>query len=67
MKFKTEITLLLSAIGLYILSAFCYSYEALREGWLPFINYPYKDYALPLAVLASILLVIAAISYSKRK
>ena len=65
LRFKTEISLLLLAIILYILSAFCYSYEA--KGMLPVINYPYRDYALPLAIIASVLLVIAAILYSKRR
>jgi len=66
LKFKTEITLLLLAILLYILSAFCYSYEVLEQGLNPVIN-PYRDYALPLAGVASALLLIAAILYSKRK
>jgi len=61
LKFKTEIFLLLSAIILYILSAFCYSNEETT------INYPYKAYALPLAIIASIILVIAAILYQRRK
>lgn len=67
LKFKTEISLLLLAIILYILSAFCYSLEESSQDMLPVINYPYIDYALPLAVIASVLLVIAAILYSKRK
>lgn len=67
LKFKTEISLLLLAIILYIFSGFCYSYEAPWQDNLPVINYPYGDYALPLAITASALLVIAAILYSKRK
>jgi uncharacterized membrane protein len=66
LKFKTEISLLVLSIALYILSAYCYSYEALAEGTAS-IYYPYKDYAVPLIVVASALLVIAAISYSKRR
>ena len=65
MKFKTEISLLILAIILYIVSAFFYSYEP--QDWLPLVNYPYRDYAIPLAIVASVLLVIAAILYSKRK
>jgi len=67
LKFKTEIFMLLSAIILYILSAFCYSYEESSQDMLPVINYPFRGYALPLAIIASILLVVAAILYSKRK
>jgi len=55
------------AIALYMLSAFFYSYEASSQGLLPFINYPFKDLAIFLAVVASALLVIAAILYVKRK
>ncbi|MGQ9641680.1 MAG: hypothetical protein ACUVUF_06105 [Candidatus Bathycorpusculaceae bacterium] len=66
MKFKTEILLLVLSIALYILSAYCYSFEALAEGTTS-IYFPYKDYAIPLIVVASALLVTAAISYSKRR
>lgn len=67
LKFKTEIFLLLLAIIIYIVSAFCYSYEAPWEDNLPVLNYPYRDFAIPLAGVASALLVIAAILYSKRR
>jgi phenolic acid decarboxylase len=67
LKFKTEIFLLLLAIALYIASAFFYSYEATWEGNIPVLNNPYRDYAIPLAGVASALLVIAAVLYSKRK
>jgi len=67
LKSKTEIFLLLLAIILYIVSAFCYSYEAPWEDNLPVLNYPYSDFAIPLAGVASALLVIAAILYSKRR
>jgi hypothetical protein len=53
------------AIILYIVSAFFYSYEP--QDLLPVVNYPYRDYAIPLAVVASVLLVVGAILYSKRK
>jgi hypothetical protein len=57
------------AIILYIVSAFFYSYEVWEQGWLPGISnpYPYRDYAIPLAMVASALLVVGAILYSKRK
>jgi len=67
LKFKVEISLLLLVIILYIVSAFCYSYEAPWEDNLPIINYPYRDYAIPVAGVASVLLVIAAILYLRRK
>jgi hypothetical protein len=66
LKFKTEISLLMLSIAIYILSAYCYSYEVLAEGTTS-LNYPYKDYAFLLVVFASALLLIAAISYSKRR
>ena len=66
LKFKTEILLLL-AIIIYIVSAFCYSYEAPWEDDLTVLNYPYRDFAIPLAGVASTLLVIAAVLYSKRR
>jgi len=67
LKFKAVIFLLVMAIVFYILSAFCYSYEAPSQGWLPYINYPLKDFFIPFAVIASAFLVIAAILYVKRK
>jgi hypothetical protein len=59
--------MLLIAIGLYVASVFCYYYEAGWEGMLPVINYPYRAYAYPLATVASIILVVAAILYLKRR
>ncbi|RJS82127.1 hypothetical protein CW707_01685 [Candidatus Bathyarchaeota archaeon] len=67
MKFKIELSLLISAIILYIVSTFCYSYEASSQNMLPIINYPYRDFALLLVGIASVFMVIAAILYSKRK
>jgi hypothetical protein len=55
LRFKTEIFLLSITIALYIASALCYFYE------------PYREYAIPLTVIASLLLIIAAILYSKRR
>jgi hypothetical protein len=67
LKFKTEIALFLLAILLYIISVFCYYYEASWEGNIPVLNYPHRDFAIPLAAVASALLVVAAILYSKRR
>jgi LPXTG-motif cell wall-anchored protein len=66
-KYKVEISLLLLSIALYLLSLFCYFYEAPWEGMIPVTNYPYQKFALPLAGAASALLIIAAILYLKRK
>jgi hypothetical protein len=67
LKFKTEISLLLLAIMIYVVSAFCYFYEASWEGSLPVLNYPYRDFAIPLVGVASALLVVAVILYSRRR
>ena len=68
LNFKTEIALLLSAIVLYVVSAFCYSYETpTQEMVAQTLNDPYRIYTYPLAVLASVLLVVAAFLYSKRR
>jgi hypothetical protein len=67
LKFKTEISILLIAILLYVASAFCYFYEAAWGGNIPVLSYPYRDYAIPLAGVASAFLVIAGILYSKRR
>jgi hypothetical protein len=53
------------SIGLYVLSAFCYSYEAVTEG-ITSVYYPYQDCAFQLIAVASVLLLIAAIAYSKK-
>jgi LPXTG-motif cell wall-anchored protein len=66
-KYKIEISLLLLSIALYLVSAFCYFYEAPWEEMLPKINYPYQNFALPLAGFASALLIITAVLYLKRK
>jgi uncharacterized membrane protein len=66
-KFKIEIALLILAIAFYVVGVFCYFYEAPWEGMLPVINYPYRVFALPLAGIATTLLVITIILYSKRK
>jgi predicted membrane channel-forming protein YqfA (hemolysin III family) len=68
LKFKAEIVLLVLTITLYIAGAYCYSYEAPQEGRLPYnLSYPYREYAIPLVVVASVLMLIAAVLYSKRK
>ncbi len=67
LRFKIELSLLLSAILLYIVSALCYSYELQSTGGVESVSNPYRIYAFPLIALASVLLAVAAILYSKRK
>jgi hypothetical protein len=59
LKFKIELSLLLSAIILYVVSAYCYSYETL--------NQTYRDFAFSLVGVASVFVVVAAFLYSRRK
>jgi len=65
LKFKIELSLLVSAIVLCVISAFCYSQE--RSQGLPVMNYSCRNLALPLVGVASVFVVIAGILYSKRK
>ena len=68
MRFKVEISLLLSAILVYVASAFCFSYDAPAQGWeAPYVDNPYRVYAFPMIAVASVLLATAAILYSRRK
>lgn len=67
-KFKAEICLLLTAIVLFIVSAFFYSYTAGTEAAslsLSF-SYPYRGHALTSLGFGSVLMTAASISYSKR-
>jgi len=61
-KFKAEIFLLLTAMILFAVSTFFYSYEGLALGF----DYPYRVYAFSFVGCGSILMVTASISYSKR-
>jgi len=67
-KFKAEICLLLTAIVLFIVSAFFYSYTAGTEAAFVSLSfsYPYRGYALTSLGSGSILMTVASISYSKR-
>lgn len=68
MKFKSEICMLLAAIGLFAISAFLYSYEAFRQGltFAASYYYPYQGYAISFVGFGSVLMVTASISYLKR-
>jgi len=67
LKFKMEISLLLSAIILYIVSVACFSYEATTSASGSENVNPYRIYAFPLIAIASVLLAAAAILYSRHK
>jgi hypothetical protein len=60
-KFKAEIFLLLAAIVLFAVSAFCYSYQGIA-----LFDYPYRGYALSSLGFGSVLMITASVSYSKR-
>ena len=67
-KFKAEICLLLTAIVLFLVSAFFYSYRAGTEEMSLSLSlgYPYRGYALTSLGFGSVLMTAASISYSKR-
>jgi len=68
-KFKAEMCLLLTAIALFAVSSFFYSYHMVGEG-LSFSaslgSYPYRGYAITFVGFGSALLLVASVSYSKR-
>ena len=67
MKFKTELFMLLTAIGLFTISTILYSYATGHEALvLALGSHPYRDYAIPMAGFGSILMATATVSYSKR-
>ncbi len=71
MKFKTEIFLLLTAIILFAVSAFLYSYTLQPEvGGLSNVSmsveYPYQIYAFSLVGFGSLLMMTASFSFLKR-
>lgn len=68
MKFKTEICLLITAIVLFALSAFFYSYQPAGQEVSLSLSYscPYRGYAFTSLGFGSVLMAAASISYSKR-
>jgi hypothetical protein len=67
MKFKTEVCLLALALVLFVISAFCYSYQTGGSNFsLNWASYPYQGYALAFVSFGSVLTVTASVSYSKR-
>jgi hypothetical protein len=61
LKFKTEVSLLLTAIILFAVAMFFYSYEGVVS-----LVYPYRSIALAFVGFGSVSMVTASISYSKR-
>jgi hypothetical protein len=69
MKFKTEVSLLLTAITLFAVAMFFYSYQGVvsENGALSAsLTYPYRSIALAFVGFGSVSMVTASISYSKR-
>jgi hypothetical protein len=68
LNFKSEICLLMAAIGLFAVSAFLYSYESFSEGFTfaASFEYPYQGYAISFVGFGSLLMVAASISYLRR-
>jgi hypothetical protein len=66
MNFKYEICLLLAAIGLFVVSAFLYSYPTYQEGFAIAASFEYQGFAISLVGVGSLLMVAASISYVKR-
>jgi hypothetical protein len=67
LKFKTEISLLLTSIVLFTVSAFCFSY-ATGNGFAYALSppYPLRTFAIPFVGFGGALMTVASISYSKR-
>lgn len=68
LKFKAEILMLLTAIVLFTISAFFYSYTSSAEGFILALNltYPYRVYAIPFIGIGTALMGIASVSYAKK-
>lgn len=65
LRFKIEIMMLLFAIGLYLLSAFCFSYQI--SGTSAMSIFPFRFYAFTLTGAGFMLSLIAGVMYSRRK
>jgi uncharacterized membrane protein len=63
LKFKAEVCLLLTAIVLFVVSTFIYSWQVSFSWGLSF---PYRGYAFTFLGFGSVLMAAASISYSKR-
>ena len=68
MKFKAEMVLLLAAIGMFVFSAFLYTFQPASESltFRVIADFPYRIQALISVVFGSVLMIIASVSYSKR-
>ena len=69
LKFKAEMFLLLTAIFLFTVSAFFYSYQSVSEGLslsASLSSYPFRGYAVTFVGFGSALMIVASISFSKR-
>lgn len=59
-----RVYIILSALS-FIFAAFTYLYEARYSGWLPVINYPFRQYSMPLSALGTILFIIGIILHKR--
>ena len=69
LKFKTEVSLLLTAITLFAVAMFFYSYQGVfgdSAALSQSLAYPYRGIALAFVGFGSVSMVTASVSYSKR-
>jgi len=64
MRVVVRVCIVLSALS-FIFAAFTYLYEARWSGWLPVINYPFRQYSIPLSALGVILFIIGVILHKR--
>ena len=62
LRLSVKICVLLS-IGIPVIAAYCYFYEAGWMGHLPVINYPLRPYALPLLATGFLFLILGIVFY----
>lgn len=55
---RRDLGLFLVSVVFFIAASFCYLYTQRYTGDLPVISHPYRDYALPLAVIGAVPLIL---------
>ena len=60
MKQSVKLCVLVSII-LFVVSVYCYFYEASSMGFLPVINYPLRLYVVPFLILGLLFLSLAIV------
>jgi hypothetical protein len=68
MKFKSEVTLLVTSIALFVIATFFYSYQTTTEAYMisQTITYPYRTLGLAFVGVGTIAMVLASISFSRK-